>query len=125
MFMSAVWHGVYAGYYLCLCSVPFYLPVEDLYDKLYRKQATGLRDRSLIIPSVYLQKNIVVVTGATALSSDATKVKKEDYDFETVHNIDPYRADFVCTFREAMKTWNMAVQYWLAVHVYKRTNKSI
>ncbi len=25
----------------------------------------------------------------------------------------------VPTFREALKTWNMTVQYWLAVNVYK------
>ncbi|XP_046393974.1 lysophospholipid acyltransferase 7-like [Ischnura elegans] len=59
------------------------------------------------------------------MSSDPKKLENVKYDFETVHNIDPYRADFVCTFREAMKTWNMAVQYWLAIHVYKRTPRSI
>ncbi|XP_071444168.1 lysophospholipid acyltransferase 7-like [Hetaerina americana] len=59
------------------------------------------------------------------MSYDPKKLENVKYDFETVHNIDPYRADFVCTFREAMKTWNMAVQYWLAIHVYKRTPRSI
>jgi len=37
--MSAVWHGVYLGYYISLCSVPFYLAVEDIYDKHYRSYA--------------------------------------------------------------------------------------
>lgn len=41
MFTSAYWHGVYIGYYLCFGSVPFYVPMEDIYDKLYRQPATG------------------------------------------------------------------------------------
>jgi lysophospholipid acyltransferase 7 len=43
MFVSSYWHGVYIGYYLCLGSVPFYLPVEDIYDKLYRQRYTGTK----------------------------------------------------------------------------------
>lgn len=39
--VSAVWHGIYAGYYLCLCVVPFYLPIEDIWEKLLRRDATG------------------------------------------------------------------------------------
>ncbi|CAH0393007.1 unnamed protein product [Bemisia tabaci] len=29
--VSALWHGVYSGYYVSLCSVPLYLPVEDIF----------------------------------------------------------------------------------------------
>ena len=43
----------------------------------------------------------------------------ETYNFEAVHNIDEYRVETVPTFREALKTWNMTVQYWLVVNVYK------
>ncbi|CAB3361940.1 Hypothetical predicted protein [Cloeon dipterum] len=43
MFISSYWHGVYIGYYLCLGSVPFYLPVEDIYDKLYRQPYSGTK----------------------------------------------------------------------------------
>uniref|UniRef100_A0A182RIP9 Lysophospholipid acyltransferase 7 n=1 Tax=Anopheles funestus TaxID=62324 RepID=A0A182RIP9_ANOFN len=39
--VSAIWHGVYAGYYFCICGAPFYLPIEDLYVKLFIKDATG------------------------------------------------------------------------------------
>jgi hypothetical protein len=46
--------------------------------------------------------------------------RKETYSFETIHNIDPYGSDFVPTFRGGIKCWNMCVQYWLAVNVYKR-----
>lgn len=34
--VSSLWHGVYAGYYLCLCSVPLYLPAEDRFYKAWR-----------------------------------------------------------------------------------------
>lgn len=46
--------------------------------------------------------------------------EKLEYDFETIHNIDPYKTDTCWTFREAMKCWNMCIQYWLAMNVYKR-----
>ncbi len=51
--------------------------------------------------------------------SDETRLSEEAYDFETVHNIDEYGAEFVPTMREALKTWNMTVQYWLATIVYR------
>uniref|UniRef100_A0A182NU42 Lysophospholipid acyltransferase 7 n=1 Tax=Anopheles dirus TaxID=7168 RepID=A0A182NU42_9DIPT len=41
--VSAIWHGVYAGYYFCICGAPFYLPIEDMYVKLFIKDATGQR----------------------------------------------------------------------------------
>ncbi len=49
----------------------------------------------------------------------AGQLAKEEFDFETVHNIDEYGAEFVPTMREALKTWNMTVQFWLATIVYK------
>jgi hypothetical protein len=50
--------------------------------------------------------------------------KKEEYSFETIRNVDPYGCEFVPTFRGGMKCWNMCVQYWLAVNVYKRLPRS-
>ena len=41
-------------------------------------------------------------------------------NFETVHNIDEWGSDFVPTMREALRCWNMTVQHWLVVVVYKR-----
>ncbi|XP_017785549.1 PREDICTED: lysophospholipid acyltransferase 7 [Nicrophorus vespilloides] len=46
--------------------------------------------------------------------------KEIGYSFETIHNVNPYGAEFCPTFRESMKHWNMCIQYWLAVNVYKR-----
>lgn len=40
---SAVWHGIHPGYYFCICGAPFYLPVEDVWDKLIRREATGMK----------------------------------------------------------------------------------
>ncbi|XP_026475218.1 lysophospholipid acyltransferase 7 isoform X2 [Ctenocephalides felis] len=51
---------------------------------------------------------------------DIMSLKDEDMDFEVIHNIDPVKTDTCVTFREAMKTWNMCVQYWLAKNIYKR-----
>lgn len=42
MLVSAAWHGVYTGYYICIGCVPFYLPIEDIYVKLFIKNNTGL-----------------------------------------------------------------------------------
>lgn len=49
-----------------------------------------------------------------------TAEELEDINFETVHNIDEWGADFAPTMREALKCWNMTVQHWLVMVVYKR-----
>ncbi|EEB16406.1 leukocyte receptor cluster lrc 4, putative [Pediculus humanus corporis] len=41
--VSALWHGVYAGYYLCLCFVPPYLFLEDIWVKLLKNNAEGMK----------------------------------------------------------------------------------
>ncbi|KAK4874614.1 hypothetical protein RN001_013974 [Aquatica leii] len=48
------------------------------------------------------------------------RLKTEKYNFQTIHNIDPYGSDFCTTFREGIKHWNICVQYWFAVNIYKR-----
>lgn len=35
--LSALWHGYAAGYYFCICQVPFYLPFEDICIKFYNQ----------------------------------------------------------------------------------------
>ena len=42
------------------------------------------------------------------------------YDFNTIRNINPWGADFEPTVRGGMRSWNMTVQHWLAVNVYKK-----
>lgn len=55
LLVSAFWHGVYMGYYVCMLGAPFYLPIEDLYDKLFRKDATGLK-RQIIDCAFWVSK---------------------------------------------------------------------
>jgi len=59
-------------------------------------------------------------TVLAALSDGTADDKTEALDFETVHNIDEYGADFADSVRASLKTWNMTVQYWLAVNVHRR-----
>lgn len=44
----------------------------------------------------------------------------DEVNFETVHNIDEWGSDFVPSMREALRCWNMTVQHWLVLVVYKR-----
>ena len=44
----------------------------------------------------------------------------ERVNFETVHNIDEWGSDFAPSMRQALKCWNMTVQHWLVMVVYKR-----
>jgi len=46
--------------------------------------------------------------------------EEDEVNFETVHNIDEWGTDFVPSMREALKCWNMTVQHWLVLVVYKR-----
>jgi len=53
-----------------------------------------------------------------------TKVTaKDEMNFEAIHNIDEFAVETVCTMREALKFWNMTVQWWLVSNVYRRFPK--
>ncbi|KAK9500873.1 hypothetical protein O3M35_002048 [Rhynocoris fuscipes] len=54
------------------------------------------------------------------IANDEEKAKNTKYSYRGIHNIEPYGAEFDYTVRQAMKSWNMTVQYWLAAYVYKR-----
>ena len=43
----------------------------------------------------------------------------QPYNFETIHNIDEYAAEFY-DVRGSLKSWNMTVQFWLATNVHRR-----
>lgn len=58
--------------------------------------------------------------------SDDEKLSSQEFDFETVHNIDVAHGEFDPSFRSTIKHWNMCIQYWLAFVVYKRfPNKAL
>lgn len=48
------------------------------------------------------------------------KGKTVEMNFETIHNIDEFATESVTTMRDALKTWNMTVQWWLVANVYRR-----
>ncbi|VVC42300.1 Membrane bound O-acyl transferase, MBOAT [Cinara cedri] len=54
--ISAIWHGLYPGYFISLCSVPFYLFVEDIYDKQFRNYADSAGKRILWTFLLYIMK---------------------------------------------------------------------
>ncbi|XP_059616477.1 lysophospholipid acyltransferase 7 [Phlebotomus argentipes] len=60
--------------------------------------------------------------GGGPRSKDSQQLEgwQKTYDFNTINNSDVYTTETCWTFREAMKSWNMCVQYWLAMNVYKR-----
>ncbi|XP_049869111.1 lysophospholipid acyltransferase 7-like [Pectinophora gossypiella] len=45
LFVSVIWHGYHAGYFFCIYFCPFYLMAEDIYYKLYYKDATGTKKK--------------------------------------------------------------------------------
>ncbi|XP_068631762.1 lysophospholipid acyltransferase 7-like [Battus philenor] len=45
LFVSVIWHGFHAGYFFCIYFCPFYLMAEDIYFKLFYKNATGLKKK--------------------------------------------------------------------------------
>ncbi|CAK1596056.1 unnamed protein product [Parnassius mnemosyne] len=45
LFVSVIWHGFHAGYFFCIYFCPFYLMAEDIYYKLYYKDATGMKKK--------------------------------------------------------------------------------
>lgn len=51
---------------------------------------------------------------------DPDELRKIEYSYETIHCLNPYETEFTPTIREAMKHWNITVQYWLATYIYKR-----
>ncbi|XP_059045340.1 lysophospholipid acyltransferase 7 [Achroia grisella] len=48
------------------------------------------------------------------------EAKFAQYDFNTVESMDVWGCETVVTLRDSMKVWNKAVQYWVAMVVYKR-----
>ncbi|KAF5295178.1 hypothetical protein FQR65_LT10566 [Abscondita terminalis] len=42
MMLSAYWHGMYTGHYICIGLAPFYFFVDDVYVKLFLKDGSGM-----------------------------------------------------------------------------------
>lgn len=54
------------------------------------------------------------------LSKTPEKLKNEEYNFDTVYNMNIWRLEKCNSVRTAMKAWNSCIQYWFGVYVYKR-----
>lgn len=59
--------------------------------------------------------------GAAAGGGGSGKLsEQQEFDYETIHNIDEAEAELSTTMRMGIRNWNRTVQYWLAVYFYKR-----
>lgn len=47
-------------------------------------------------------------------------IAQEQFDFETIHTIDAQTTESCFTVREAMRSYHMCHQYWLATCIYQR-----
>ncbi|EDV27938.1 uncharacterized protein TRIADDRAFT_21100 [Trichoplax adhaerens] len=56
--------------------------------------------------------------GPTIALDDNTS-KNDQYNFETVYNLDIYQIETGTTLRPAMRYWNMTVQWWLSAFIYR------
>lgn len=54
LFVSVIWHGYHAGYFFCIYACPFYVMAEDIYYKLYYKDATGMVSNKLRFRFIHL-----------------------------------------------------------------------
>lgn len=46
------------------------------------------------------------------------------YNFETIRCMNEMASEFKPTIREGIRYWNMTVQYWLAMYIYRKTAAS-
>ena len=58
--------------------------------------------------------------GPSKLEALEEITEEDEMNFESVHNIDEYGTESALTMREALKTWNMTVQWWLVANVYRQ-----
>ncbi|KAI5652014.1 MBOAT, membrane-bound o-acyltransferase family domain-containing protein [Phthorimaea operculella] len=57
LFVSVIWHGTHAGYFFCIYFCPFYLMAEDIYYKLFYKDATGTKKKIIGFIMWFLRTN--------------------------------------------------------------------
>lgn len=63
-------------------------------------------------------------TDFKALKESEKNAESQEYDFETIHNLDLWGCELAPTTRDGLRSWNMSVQYWLASCVHKRLPRS-
>ena len=58
--------------------------------------------------------------GPSKLEALEEITEEDEMNFESIHNIDEWGTESALTMREALKTWNMTVQWWLVANVYRQ-----
>ncbi|GFU03661.1 lysophospholipid acyltransferase 7 [Nephila pilipes] len=58
------------------------------------------------------------------IENDPKSLKMITYNFETVRCMNEMASEFKPTIREGIRYWNMTVQYWLAIYIYRKTAAS-
>ncbi|CAG0896922.1 unnamed protein product [Cyprideis torosa] len=71
-------------------------------------------------PAIAKSESAAGPTDVDALSRFDEREEGQEYDFNTVKNIDPWYSDFEPTVRGGMRFWNITVQHWLALNVYQK-----
>ncbi|GIY14371.1 lysophospholipid acyltransferase 7 [Caerostris darwini] len=58
------------------------------------------------------------------IEKDPKSFKIITYNFETIRCMNEIASEFKPTIREGIRYWNMTVQYWLAMYIYRKTAAS-
>ncbi|XP_076233685.1 membrane bound O-acyltransferase domain containing farjavit [Calliopsis andreniformis] len=53
-------------------------------------------------------------------SAEPEKLKEEEFNYTTIHNMNIWKLETSISTRAAMKAWNGCIQYWMGVYIYKR-----
>ncbi|KAG1707499.1 Lysophospholipid acyltransferase 7 [Nymphon striatum] len=54
------------------------------------------------------------------MEKDCCEYESTDFNFEAIRNVNVYQCEFARNLRFSIRNWNMTIQYWLAVYVYKQ-----
>ncbi|XP_054711762.1 lysophospholipid acyltransferase 7-like, partial [Uloborus diversus] len=58
------------------------------------------------------------------IDKNVSDYKYVAYNFETIRCMNEFASEFRPTMREGIRYWNMTVQYWLAIYIYRKTAAS-
>ncbi|XP_021002712.1 lysophospholipid acyltransferase 7 isoform X2 [Parasteatoda tepidariorum] len=55
------------------------------------------------------------------IDNDSKALATATYNFESIRCMNELASEFRPTMREGIRYWNMTVQYWLAIYIYRKT----
>lgn len=84
MAVSAYWHGVHPGYYFCILGPIIYLPLEDLYVKIFRSETASAQSQRITNAIFWILKFFAFSYMGTAfLLKDVDKIW---FYYKSVHH---------------------------------------